>query len=636
MLEQIRTHTHGWVAWVFLFCIAIVFVFWGAIGLRLEPGRYIEVNGKKLYPYQIDSFKQTFPRADLIPITLGTQQLEKAGFYISNKQIEDVIKGMPDFNVDGKFSADLYTKLLRRSPQQFEIIKTGVLYNSLIEQSAFAMQLISINFPSTTADYFKLMDQKRTVASLRIKYDKFINDISVSKQELNNYYAEHKNKFMAPAKVKLEYIKLNYRDIVKNVNLTEQEIADYYQNNIDQFILAGRKRISQIVIDVSTEEGKSKLETVSNLLKNNNVNFEDLVAKYSDDLLSAKQKGDAGWFQLGDLGDKALDTSIAKLNNIGDVSPAILSKNRAYFFKLTNSENKNKLPLSSVKADVAKKVADEKANNTYSDLKEQLERKSFENSDSLDSVAEELGLKLSKTDWIMNTNGVEKKPPINKQNTDFDQELANNSKVLATAFSEDVYENKNNSGFIELGPDYGVVIRVAEAQPDRVQSLEEISPQLTDLIKNIKARDKAKEIASKFWSEFVSVTSAEDKIKKLEALGKNNSYVTFNKPSEIAYIDTFWDNKASNLNSYNKEELKEAFALPKPTKELPVQAKILSLENGDQTILVVSNVKLGELQTASEDQRLQAANQLKYFTMMRDNGNFFNRIQKEAVIKSYM
>jgi hypothetical protein len=242
MIEVIRKHIHGWFSWVFLSCIAVVFIFWGAVGLRLDTKKYIDVNGQKIYPYQLDIFKQIFPRADLIQITLGIQQLKNAGFYISDEQVDDIIKSMPDFQISGKFSPELYTRLLINNPRQIEMIRLGTYYNTIVEQMSFALQLAQAEFPNTTAHYFKLMDQKRTISSLLIENNKFINNIVIDNKEIEQYYNANKTQFTEPVKAKLQYIKLSYADIVKKIKPTDKEIADFYNSNQDQFTIPGRKK----------------------------------------------------------------------------------------------------------------------------------------------------------------------------------------------------------------------------------------------------------------------------------------------------------------------------------------------------------------------------------------------------------
>ena len=631
MLERIRKHTHGWLAWGFLICIAVVFIFWGTVGLRLEKGKYIDVNGKKLYANQVESFKQIFPNADLVQLTASMQALEKAGFSLSKEQLDNIIKTMPYFQIDGKFSSEAFARLLRHNPQQLEIIEKGAYYNSLSEQMAYGLQHAQADFPSLTSRYFKLMDQKRTMSSLTIDSNSFVNQVNVDNKEIAQYYQANKANLIDLAKVKLEYIKLSFTDIVKTIKLTDADIEEYYNNNAGQFVIPGKKRISQIIIN-NSKDSKAKLEDVLKQLEQNKEAFGDLAASSSDDVLTAKQKGDIGWYQDGDMGDKVLDDAIANLNKIGDVSQVVSKDNKSYIFKLTQNEAKSKLSLAQAREDIISKLNNEKAGVIYADLKEQLERKSFESADSLDTVAQDLELKSEKTDWI----NKESKPIKSVQS--FEQELIGNQKLMAAAFSEDVLENRNNSSVIDINPETAVVIRVAEFKPQRVKELSEVSKEITDTIKLIKAKQEAKKLAQKIWADFAAnanKSANKSSADYLEQLSKNYPQAKYSKPTEVSYLDTFWD-KNDNATASSKEELKQAFELPKPSQQHPVSAKLIELSNGNQAIVAVNNVALGKFDETNNEQKQQSANQLKYFMLMRDNVNFFNRVNKETVIKSYM
>ena len=633
MLQRIRKHVHGWMAWVFLFCIAVVFIFWGSVGLRLGTGRSIDVNGKKLSQQQIESFKQIFPRADLVQITAGIQALESAGFNISKDQLDATIKTMPDFQVDGKFSPELFSRLLKYNPQQLEMIETGTRYNSLVEQMSFGLQQAQADFPSSTARYYKLMDQKRNVGALSIESKKFLDSVTVDNKELTAYYNQHKNKFVEQDKVKLEYIKLNYSDIVKNIHPSDQEIEEFYNNNSDQFVTPGKKRISQIVITNTNPDSKEKLDLILKQLEADKNNFGALAEKNSEDFLTAKQKGDSGWFQAGDMHDKALDEAITSLNNIGDVSQVITKGDKSYLFRLTANEQKSKLSLADARADIITRVSNEKANTVYADLKDQLERKSFEVADNLETVAEELKLTTQKTQWLSkDAKAKAQTTPIAPNSPE--QELLTNQKVIAAAFSEDVLENRNNSNVIELSPEAAVVVRIAEYKPQRTKELTEVTDELTAVLKANKSKAEAKKLANKLWADFANAANtAQDKsnnLALLEKLSQNNSAVKYYAPSEVSYVDTFWDNKTTG--TFSKEELKAAFVLPRPTEQYPVSAKLLELANGDQVIIAINKVTFGEYDKANAEQKLQSANQLKYFMIMRDSANFFNRISKDSKV----
>lgn len=631
MLTLITHRIKGIFAWIFLLTITLVFIFWGSVGLRLTTSKYVEVNGERVYPQELNAFKQVYPQADLVQLTLGMQELNKIGFKYSNVQLENLMQELPLFQVEGKFSNELYNRYLAQNLSQLQAIRKGAEFNGLVQQMTYGLRQAQQVFPSTTERYYKLMDQKRNISVLTIEQENFLKETKVTDEDLTSYYDQNKSQYVEPAKVQLEYIKLDYPDIVNQVNVSKAEIEDFYNENKQLFTKPGRKKIGQIVVDIAKADAKQRLDQIQDALKNN-MEFSDVARKFSDDKLTVKNGGDAGWFQQGDMGDAILDDTLGNLLKPGDVSPTVTSDNKWYIFKLLEQRPEERLALSDVEADVKTKVAEQKASIIYAELKEQLELKSFEQSDSLSIVAEELNLKTQVSAWLNSVgfdNDSGSDSTINNQKLSRAQELIN-PKVLAAAFSEDVLDNRNNSPVIELNSESLIVVRLNDYKVERIKDFTEVKPIIATKVKELKSKQKAREYAEELWKDFINNAVS---IEKLETISKNNKYIKFEKPQAISYLDTFW---AVGNDSNYKQEFATAFELPKPSDQHPLQAKLLTLDNGNQAILAVNKVTLGEFEKASDAQKSQTSNQLKYFMMMRDNANFFNRIYKNSDVKSYL
>lgn len=605
--------------WFFLLAISVVFIFWGSVGLRFGGAQYLDINGEKIYSQELNAFRRVYPEANLVQVTLGLQELSKIGFSFSSEQVDNVVKNLPIFQSNGKFSNELYQGYLSQNISEVQAIRKGAYFNSLIQQMTFAMQQAVVIFPNTTENYYKLMDQKRNVSLLTIDSSKFLNEIVSDETELKNYYDNNRDRYAEPEQVKLEFIKIYYPDIVSQITLNNEDIEQYYNENIDQFTKPGKKKLAQIVVNMKAEGAKEKLDTIQQKLADN-AEFGDIAKSYSDDSLTSKKQGDAGWFQAGDIGDAELEQAINTLKTPGDISTVVTYNNKWYLFKLLEQRKSEVMPLAEVSADIKTKLSEQKANTIYSDLKEKLERKSFEISDNLAMVADELSVKTAETDWL-NKNGLIK-ADLNAK------DIVDNPKVIEIAFSEDVLENRNNSPLIELNAESAVVLRIKDYKPSRTKNYIEVKNEIEKSVKEIKAKQKAKDYAFELWKNFVNNTSA---LNNLEAVSRNSKYAQYHQPKDVSYLDTFWGSEGEF-----KQEFTLAFDLPKPSKDYPLQAKLLSLDNGNQSILAVDKVTLGEYAKASAEQKEQTSNQLKYYMLMRDNTNFFNRILANAKIKNYM
>lgn len=104
---------------------------------------------------------------------------------------------------------------------------------------------------------------------------------------------------------------------------------------------------------------------------------------------------------------------------------------------------------------------------------------SYEGSGSLNSVAENLQLKIQKTGLLVKeaTSGIFAEP-----------------KVRSAAFSEEVL-NGNNSEPVEAGPNRLIVMRMLEHKPAAVQPLKEVEAKVVASILADKAKQQAQQTA---------------------------------------------------------------------------------------------------------------------------------------------
>ena len=145
MLQKIRDRISGWFAAVFLGAIAVVFIFWGIQFESTVTAEAAEVNGEDI-PAQLvlqawqdrHSELQQQLRDELPPALVKSEQQKlidqfidrelliqrahESGYRVSDRELAETLRQIPALQVDGQFSRDRYTALLRqqgRSEAQF-------------------------------------------------------------------------------------------------------------------------------------------------------------------------------------------------------------------------------------------------------------------------------------------------------------------------------------------------------------------------------------------------------------------------------------------------------------------------------------------------------------------------------------
>ena len=108
-----------------------------------------------------------------------------------------------------------------------------------------------------------------------------------------------------------------------------------------------------------------------------------------------------------------------------------------------------------------------------------LEELAYDEPDSLDGAAGELGLEVQTSDYIQRSGGAEG--------------LVSEPEILDVAFSPELREEGTNSPLIELGNDRVAVIRIDDYRPQERRPLEEVRDEIEAELKRSRAREQVHE-----------------------------------------------------------------------------------------------------------------------------------------------
>src|SRR5688572_7814530 len=169
MLQTFRDKITGWVAGLFLGAIAVVFVFMGVDFQATNAAFAAKVDGERIpvetvreawqrrqsqlqqmlrneLPPDMAKAQQQAILDQYIQQTLLTRRANDLGYKVSDEELARRIMEIPDFQVDGKFSADRYNGLLRQNgltEARFEAQMQGDLLLEQLQRgvvdSAFAL-----------------------------------------------------------------------------------------------------------------------------------------------------------------------------------------------------------------------------------------------------------------------------------------------------------------------------------------------------------------------------------------------------------------------------------------------------------------------------------------------------------------
>ncbi len=491
LMQAIRDRATGWIAWVIVILISIPFALWG-INEYLSPTSNVAVAVVNGTDVSINEFQRTYQRRraqlqSLLGGSFDINQLDEGrlreealdqlindevmlqaaldgGMRIGDQQLAHAIQAQAVFLQNGIFSEDLYQQWLRNqgfSPGGFE---NDLKRSMLAEQIVAGIVTSAIVTERELENAVRLQRQKRVVETLKIPAARF-SDVTVDDADIRSHYESNQADYVSPEQVKLKYIELSRDAIAAGVEVEDDELRAVYERRKADFQTPEQRDASHILLtlddgadEVTVAAARERLEALKRRIEGG-ASFEELAAEHSEDPGSARQGGSLGAIGRGVM-DPAFEDAVFALA-LDEVSDPVRSAFGLHLIKV-DAINASKLPtFEEVHDEMRAKFQNEKAEQKFVERVETMVTLAFEDPESLESVADALGLTPSVSDWVS---------PLAASNSG----IGRNPGVIAAAFNPDVLRDGFNSEPIELDPSRVIVLRVAEHRPSRQRSLDEV------------------------------------------------------------------------------------------------------------------------------------------------------------------
>ncbi len=591
MLENIRENSQGVIAKVILGLVILTFAVAGIGSYTNSVDTSVaEVNGEKIslrtyeqaYQAQRSRMQQQFGEMfdtlaanpdymanfrngvveNLINEKLLDQNARDLALRVSDARLKEVIRNMPEFQVDGKFDNNRYLAIIQQSgffqSSDFrDYLRTEIIRRQLTQ----ALVATEFSTPYQANLLQSLQNQLRDIRFAIIAAAQFKGKVSVSDDEIKTYYQTHHDRFQTQEQVKIDYIALSADDLSKDIQVTEDDINNYYQENIARYTQPEQRRVAHILIEFGDDEAVAKKQAENLLAKlKQGEDFAKLAQEYSADTISGENGGDLDWIEKGAM-DEAFDDAAFALKEVGQMSGVVKSSFGFHIIKLTDLKPEQVKPLADIKDELKIKLAKEKAQEKFFELQQQLAQVSFEYPDSLDDAAGAVNAEVKTSNWLTRAGNP----------APFD-----NPKVIDAIFSDVVLTEGLNSDVIEVGDDLAIVVRLNEYQEAKIKPLAEVSEQIKAMLIAEKATQQTQTKADELLAALKSSANVD------EVLASVNAQFT-EKPALARY--------GSGVDA---AIVKAAFVLPHPV-EGKVSASTATLANGDLAVVQVTAVKEGDV-----------------------------------------
>ena len=506
MLSTIREKTQGIIATFIIALIAIPFALWG-INSYFEGGSntaVAKVNGTPIrqptYQAALEQVRAVNPGQDnralrelvldgLITQVLLMEDAQDHGYRLSDARLAQMIREAPYFQRDGRFDSGLYQALLQRegtNPPEFEARLRRENLTSQVQRGLADTAFVT---PSDVNALTRLLQQQRRISYAVIEPKALEARVRLTPEDIESYYNEHRDEFLTAPQVRIEYVRLSAADAVKQYQPTDDELRQAYAAEAGRYTTPATRRASHILVSVpagatADEEAKAKarIGDIERQLRGG-ADFATVARASSEDPDSAGKGGDLGVVTPG-----LLPTELEReLNGLkrGELSQPVRTPFGYHLIKLTQYTPEKRVGFEQARKELIEAVRRRQGEERFFEQAERLRTLAYENPESLEPVAKELGLALQRSDWLTHSGG---------------SGIAANPRVLEVAFDPEQITSRRNSDVIELASDTLLALRVIDHKPALQRPLTEVRAQVERTLKAARVREQLQAVSAE-WVE---------------------------------------------------------------------------------------------------------------------------------------
>ncbi len=611
MLQTIRDYFSGIFSWIIIFMIGVPFALWGinsytdkggkasdvalvnGVGIsqpdflkasQQQQARMKEMLGKDYNPeiFNTPQYKRQI-LDQLIDRSLLEQATVAAGLDISDAMLGATIRSVPNLQRDGVYAPDLYETFLRNQGMTAAEFESRLRSSLRVEQLQNAIAGTAMLTAPELDNLLSLRDQRRDISYLLLSTGSYLTDDNVDAAKVSAYYDSHRDSFMNPEQVQLDYLDYSIDALAAAVPVTEQVLHHYYDEQAASLSTEEQRRASHILIQVAPNaDAKTVAAARATIAKiqaqlQAGAAFDALAKEYSQDKDSAVKGGDLGFFGKGVM-EQPFEAAVFNLKK-NEVSEPVRSSFGLHLIKLTDINPSHRKSFAEARADLERGYRRSQAEKQYYDHSDGLADVAYQQPDSLEPAAKLLQAPIHTSDWLTREGG----PGIGAY-----------PKVIEAAFSSEVLTENNNSEPLEVAPDHVIVLRIKAHHAASVKPLAEVRGQIVKILQEEAARAKTAAAAKTLLQhlnkgETLTALATQDKlaVKQVQGLRRTDAGL----PASLVTM---------------------AFQLPRPDKGQASYGSVM-LDNGDYAVLMLQAVhegdpgKLAKVDRTSYQRELQRA-----------------------------
>ncbi|MGD8742070.1 MAG: SurA N-terminal domain-containing protein, partial [Granulosicoccaceae bacterium] len=435
MMQAIRDRAQTWLAWVIVGFISIPFALWGIqeyLGSG-GPQNVAEVNGVEIsvddYRRSVEIYRQQqrerltrlFGDADnpliqqLLDDKLIKQQVLdamienrllslaalEAGFRVDDAQLNDIIRNIRAFQVEGVFSAEVYEEQLRYQGMSSKGFKARLSQDEVTSQFVNGLSATAFATPREVDALLRLRFQQREASYLVLNAEDYRHQMKIDDEQIKDYYDANQAQFMTPEQVSIAYIELDAKAIADSIKPDEETLKAYYDERADDYLVVDDREQRKLLTDLRARIEKGE-------------DFASLAKEYSQDRGTAANGGDLG-FVGRNVMEKTFEDALFSLEQ-GEISGIVQTSFGLHLIKVEEIRGEERHArhilveldqdmlrrrnFEEVREQLIRDYRQQKADRLFTESYEQFNNLTYEHPDTLEVAAGELDLEIKTTEMF--------------------------------------------------------------------------------------------------------------------------------------------------------------------------------------------------------------------------------------------
>lgn len=413
------------------------------------------------------------------------------GLAVSDKELAYEIYHNPAFMTDQRFDPRKYENALRNMRMD-KLAYERSLREELLTRKYFQFVGSGALFSrKSIANEYKRFDSEMEIKVIELDPTLFDEQVSVTDEEIKEYYSLHKSQFQQKSQVALRYFVLSINDAKNEVKVRDKEVSKYYELHKDDEFTNKESFLSRHILisapsedEAALQKAGEKAEMIYRQLKKYPDKFSEFAEQYSDDPGSAQKGGDLGWVEKGTFVSE-FENAVENLEK-NEISKPFQSSFGFHIVELLDTKGESVQPFDEVKQEIENTIRLNKAKRRLNNKVARM----FESPDvnSIEDLAQQEGKEVEQT------------------------ELFDDSAQLEDlGYTYQLYQEVKDSSEKEMGKynlpgeDKIVVYQVAEKKESYIKPLDEVREQARYYALEAKKKEFAQEKLNKFATEINSL-----------------------------------------------------------------------------------------------------------------------------------